>query len=331
MEIENLKEKDEVQSLEDETVENDSIGKIVFKNRIMKVVDNGNELLHYYTMFSPKLEMWYRDAYLEHGIHKRGINMDYALFPRKWFHRVNQFPRIKIYDYCFLGSFKIDKVTKECRKWIVPFIKNKFTRNSYLLFTDHKTKKNYKQSGNYDFTLKRKGFVPKEVRKEKRNFFDRNYYEKMCQSKFVLCPAGDLYWSMRFYEALMCKTIPIVKSVDETFRSYEESLLGYKYYLTTDEHIYREDWTEHNYQLFLKHHLLHKGNIEKDHINQNEESVVVSTNIETNSNTDTVIEKKSEIPLFKPVVQKRNVPPNLQKRLQKLMKMRNILLRKNIL
>jgi len=38
------------------------------------------------------------------------------------------------------------------------------------------------------------------------------YFEKMCQSKFILCPAGDEPWSFRFYETLMCKSIPIVES-----------------------------------------------------------------------------------------------------------------------
>jgi hypothetical protein len=299
--------------VETENEEKTSCDKVVFRNKIMKVVDNGSELLHYYTMFSPKLEIWYKAAHLEHGIIKKDIKMDYAIFPKRWFYRVNQFPKIKIYDYCFLGSFKIDEITRQSRKWIVPFIKNKFTRNSYLLFTDHKTKINYKQTGTYDFTLKRKGFVPKEVKKEKRNFFDKNYYEKMSQSKFVLCPAGDLFWSMRFYEALMCKTIPIVKSVDETFRSYEESLLGYKYYLTTDEHIYREDWTEHNYQLFLKHHLLNKENMGVDEMKKDEKVEMKQEKVE------------QPVPLNRNQMDRRK----MRNKLLRLIKLKNMLLKMN--
>ena len=86
---------------------------------------------------------------------------------------------------------------------------------------------------------------------------DKNYFDVMCKSKFCLCPAGDDLWSMRFYEALMCKCIPIVNNEKETYRSDPESKLGYKFYLTSDkEFIYREDWVEHNYNLFLKYHTL---------------------------------------------------------------------------
>jgi hypothetical protein len=81
----------------------------------------------------------------------------------------------------------------------------------------------------------------------------------MCQSKFCLCPAGDSPWSMRFYEALLCKTIPIVNEIKETYRTTEESKLGYKFYLVSDtEFIYRSDWAEHNYNLFMKYHTLDK-------------------------------------------------------------------------
>ena len=62
---------------------------------------------------------------------------------------------------------------------------------------------------------------------------------------------------MRFYECLMCKCIPIVNSVEETYRSEVESKLDYKYYLSSDtDFVYREDWVEHNYNIFLKYHTL---------------------------------------------------------------------------
>ena len=42
--------------------------------------------------------------------------------------------------------------------------------------------------GDYDHTLKEKGFVPKEHPIEERNYFDKNYFDKLSQSKFGLCP-----------------------------------------------------------------------------------------------------------------------------------------------
>ena len=58
-----------------------------------------------------------------------------------------------------------------------------------------------------------------------------NYFEKMCKSKFVLCPAGDAPWSFRFYEVLMCKSIPMVESWHHTYRTKEEATINYKYVL----------------------------------------------------------------------------------------------------
>lgn len=111
--------------------------------------------------------------------------------------------------------------------------------------------------GNYDHTLSENGFVPREVSISKRNFFDKKYFDNLSQSKFCLCPGGDAIWSMRFYECLMCKCIPIVNIVKETYRSKEESKLDYKYYLSSDkEFVYREDWVEHNYKIFLQYHTL---------------------------------------------------------------------------
>ena len=51
-----------------------------------------------------------------------------------------------------------------------------------------KQKLNYKIMGDYDHTLKEKGFVPKEHPIEERNYFDKNYFDKLSQSKFGLCP-----------------------------------------------------------------------------------------------------------------------------------------------
>ena len=62
---------------------------------------------------------------------------------------------------------------------------------------------------------------------------------------------------MRFYECLIGKCIPIVDIVEETYRSKEESNLDNKYYLSSDyDFVYREDWVEHNYNIFLQYHTL---------------------------------------------------------------------------
>ena len=78
----------------------------------------------------------------------------------------------------------------------------------------------------------------------------------MASSKFVLCPAGDAPWSFRFYETIMCQSIPIVASWHHTYRTETEAYIRYKYYLYTDIGEYDEDDVEYNDLLFRKNHLL---------------------------------------------------------------------------
>lgn len=209
-------------------------------------------------MTCPKLKMWYIEAYEELSIivSKTDIDSSYAIYPKRFYKNIN-LNFTKKYDLIFIGGFLTDIKTQNNRKWIIPFIKNNFNSNSYLQFTDAKTKLNYKIMGNYDHTLTEEGFVPKEHPGPRRNYFDKNYFNKLSQSKFGLCPAGDKIYSMRFYECLMCKCIPIVNSVEETYRTEAESKLDYKYYLSSDaDFVYREDWVKHNYNIFLKYHTL---------------------------------------------------------------------------
>ncbi len=204
----------------------------------------------------PKFRYWYREACRELGI-KPIQNQRQLIFPKSFYENIEKLSKEKLYDFVFIGSLKVDNATFKNRKWILPFITKYFNENSYLQFTDNKTKKNYDSKGVYDYTLIKPGFVPKQNFGRKLNYFDENYFKKMCNSKFCLCPAGDVHWSYRFFESLICKTIPIVDKECETYINLCEKEFGYKYYLTSSpEFVYREDWVEYNYNLFMKHHTL---------------------------------------------------------------------------
>jgi hypothetical protein len=208
-------------------------------------------------MPAKKLMIWYKEAYKEIGvIPDNKYRSSYITFPKSFCDKIDEIPKKKVYDFIFIGGLKTDNMTFENRKWILPFIDKYFNENSYLQFTDHKTKKKYVSKGNYDYTLLKKGFVPKaNLTNGKINYFDINYYENMCKSTFCLCPAGDVNWSYRFFESLLCRVIPIVNKESEAYRNGKN--LGYKYYLTTSpEFIYRQDWVDHNYELFMKYHTL---------------------------------------------------------------------------
>jgi len=211
--------------------------------------------------FSPKLNAWYIDAIQECGeeIYRKWvdsgqkIDYGYAIMPRSFWQN-SALLATKDIDYCFIGAFSTDEKTHIARQWLLRFIEEKFDSKCYLQFTDRTTRAGYIEKGEYDHTLRRKGFVPKELPIEQRNWFDENYFTTMARSKFVLCPAGDAPWSMRFLEAIMCRALPVVESPEHTYRSEQEALLGYKFYLSNEQHEYRQDWVEHNYAIFLKHH-----------------------------------------------------------------------------
>lgn len=217
-----------------------------------------SEILQQESLFEEKLKMWYYEAYQEIGLYDNcnEIDMSYAIFPKKLYmnkYIVNE----KIYDFIFIGGLQTDLITFLNRKWIINFAKTFFDTRSYLQFTDKKSKRNYNPIGVYDYTLKTSGFVPKEHSDKEIYYVDNNYYNKLSKSRFCLCPAGDSPWSIRFYEAIFCKAIPIVFSHDHSYRSKLEKNLNYKYYLSSEnEFIYREEWVDHNYRLFLKYHTL---------------------------------------------------------------------------
>lgn len=184
----------------------------------------------------------------------------FALFSEKYYNEINNLNHQKIYDFCFIGSINSNR---QARQWVIEFAKKHFTNNSIFINTDHHP--NWELLGAFDYTHTKKGFCPKNVsnnqsKQVQYRVVNENliYFESMCQSKFVLCPAGDASWSFRFYETLMCKSIPIVESIHHTYRSREEAELNYKYVLYTDidNDINYNDYVNENILIFENHHML---------------------------------------------------------------------------
>lgn len=183
-----------------------------------------------------------------------------AKFAKSYYNEINNLDHTKKYDFCFIGSIN------SCyprRIWVIEFAKKYFTSSSIFINTD--TNPNWESLGDFDKSHMKLGYAPKEQNRNqsrnvqyrvvKENIF---YFETMCQSKYVLCPAGDAPWSFRFYETLMCKSLPIVESWHHTYRTKEESEFGYKYILFTDiekEAPYDKLLNE-NISIFENNHLL---------------------------------------------------------------------------
>ena len=201
------------------------------------------------------------DAYAENNMSTDDCSScpPYAIFSRKYYEEINAIDHTKKNDFCFIGA--IHKNNYSLRKWIIWFANRYFTSNSIFINTSNDTE--WDNLGDYDLTGSISLFSPSNLvnnqsreaqfRIIKDNMF---YFKTMCQSKFILCPAGDAPWSFRFYEVLMCKSIPIVSSWHETYRTKEESTIGYKYLLSDNIDIDHTNIVEENTKLFEKYHLL---------------------------------------------------------------------------
>lgn len=202
------------------------------------------------------LQYHLEEAILEKN--KIGPAPEIAKFSHKYYNEIQKIKNIKLYDFCWIGSIES---SKEHRLWIIDFAKKYFTKNSIFINTDFPD--DWEKLGDFDLTLLKVGYNPKlqndnqskevQYRKIENNLF---YFTTMRQSKFTLCPRGDSSWSFRFYEILMCETIPIVNSIHDTYRTVEESLLDYKYLLqNSDQFNYDESLVKSNTKIFKKNHL----------------------------------------------------------------------------
>lgn len=182
----------------------------------------------------------------------------FALFSEKYYNEINKLNHNKIYDFCFIGSISSNYYE---RLWVIDFAKKYFTPNSIFINTDNNP--NWIPLGPFDYSNQNIGFNPKNMpdnqsKKVQYRVVKENidYFETMCQSKFVLCPAGDSPWSFRFYEVLMCKSIPIVISCHHTYRTKEESTIPYRYQIVNSNINYDDECVKENTKLFEKYHLL---------------------------------------------------------------------------
>ena len=142
------------------------------------------------------------------------------IFPLYLKNYISGLDKTKTIDYNFIGTIS------NKRNWIYDYnIFNSIIRES------------------------RKGRDPKQ----KYNI-DVDYYRVISSSKFTLTPTGDCPWSYRFFEAIMCMSIPIVEN-----NSNDIYMKDYFYYYKDDKHIYIEEMARKNYDTFKSRHFLSKN------------------------------------------------------------------------
>ncbi|KAH8074544.1 potassium channel [Aureococcus anophagefferens] len=175
----------------------------------------------------------------------------------------------KDYDPVVFSS----RVAARMRAWVLPFVKRYFTADSVLLDTSVKDAATHVPLGAYDRSVggdgALAGFRPIALNFTtgattcKKATCDPAYYEKLARSRFTLAPAGDMPWSLRFFEAVMAGSVPILSSKEHAGRNHAEKTLGYKYLLVS-EYVARRtrfpgaapycaEWADHNLAIFLEH------------------------------------------------------------------------------
>lgn len=207
----------------------------------------------------PRSVFLFEQAYEEEGIECPAIDereQPVALMhPRSFVDAVNAMSDDRTIDYSFMGTLYRPE-TFPHRAWILDFARERFTDRSYLHLSESPPE--HERLGSFDHTGEPEGvFIPKEEPWGKeRAWFNPHFFAVLRRSQFTLCPAGDRPWSMRFFEAVMCRSIPIVSDLRHIGRNDVERSLGYRALLREDAHEYDPDLAEENYQIFLRHQTL---------------------------------------------------------------------------
>lgn len=177
------------------------------------------------------------------------------VYPRSLARWAGSLPGDKVHDYGFLGSLFGDDV-RDRRRWVLDFARAHFTPSSLLVATD--APDDYEPLGPFDRTREAAAehFRPRDVEGPGRLHVDEGYFRAPRRCRFTLCPAGDCPWSMRFFEAVMCGSLPIVERHRHTGRNVLERRIGYRYLVLGMPLVYRPDWVRHNERLFRRRQTL---------------------------------------------------------------------------
>tara|TARA_R100000306_G_scaffold43425_2_gene41853 strand:- start:2291 stop:3118 length:828 start_codon:yes stop_codon:yes gene_type:complete len=151
----------------------------------------------------------------------------------------NEWLQEKEIMFSFVGSINY-KRKKRIEHWLTSNFNKKYTLSNestlykktlrklkYYLRLDYTSKKNY---GDLLLWSSSKG------RKFPIKAWDSDYFNILLNSKFVLCPSGDFIWTYRFFEAILCGSIPIIEE-------YCDAYSGFRFFYMDDD-IKKIRWDE---------------------------------------------------------------------------------------
>ena len=136
-------------------------------------------------------------------------------FPMYLVDFINKLDKTKTKEYNFMGT-----ITSK-RDWI-----KKYKNNNSII-----------EENNYG-------------RSKDKFLLHENYYKKMCNSKFTLCPTGDCPWSYRFFESILCLSIPILEEKSNDI--FADDYFFYYDLPVQKNHIYDKEKALENYTKFLQ-------------------------------------------------------------------------------
>jgi hypothetical protein len=156
-------------------------------------------------------------------------------------------PEKREIEYAFIG-----KLTKQRQVWMQSFLSKKI--KGYFNITG-KIKYDYKIFTfiNKIFRFSKPVLMTASLRG--RQFpgksWDDEYFQLQAQSKFIICPSGDVGcpWTYRFFETMICGAIPIVETVSPCYAPF-------KFYMADEDpkkFIYDPEIVKFNFEQCIKH------------------------------------------------------------------------------
>jgi hypothetical protein len=156
-------------------------------------------------------------------------------------------PKERKIKFAFIG-----KLTKERQVWMQGFLSKKI--KGYYNITG-KVNRDYKIFSFLNNIFKFSEPVLMTASLRGRQFpgksWDDDYFQLQAQSKFIICPSGDVGcpWTYRFFEAMICGAIPIVESTSPCYAPY-------KFYMADEDpknFIYDTEMVKYNFEECVKH------------------------------------------------------------------------------
>ncbi|CAK0838518.1 unnamed protein product [Prorocentrum cordatum] len=222
----------------------------------------------------------YRMAQREEGVTPKGPPVKderdryLVKYPRSWVQKAKDLAAAgHTRKFNFIGALRDLSAESSypmgVRDWIAPFVSKHLAADYYK---DTNPAPETKLLGPYDHSQEKRNFTKQQKSYENDEVpFDETYFRTLCESEFTLAPAGDLPYSNRFMEAILCGSIPIVDKEEyancEHHQYYAKVKLskqiGWHFYIAKEdpafEYVYNRTWAEENLQKAIRYHTLMTG------------------------------------------------------------------------